>query len=234
MAKQGAFHNHLLGRFRRNRFKEIDRIIRRLLETREVVSILDAGGRAIYWKLLSSDIRLRVRITVLNYGSELIKYDDDIADLQISNVVGDACEMPEFDDGSFDLVHSNSVIEHVGNFRNMARFADEVRRVGIYYYVQTPFFWFPMDPHGLILFLHWLPDPVRIFLLTRFNIGYRNKRSNATFKIKTDYPQALKWIDDTKMIDRALMRHFFPDGRVINERFFLLTKSVTMVRSGDD
>ena len=224
MANNAFWYKPLQEKLRRNRFKQVDRIIRRLLETREIVSILDAGGRAVYWKLLAPDLRSRVKITVLNFQKELKNYDEQYMDLQISNVVGDACEMPEFDDGSFDLVHSNSVIEHVGSYRNMVKFANEVRRVGISYYVQTPFYWFPVDPHYTMPFIHWCSDPVKIFLFTRFKIGEK----------KCNFNQALFRVDGTKIIDRAMMRNFFPDGRGVNERFFLLTKSVAMIRFDDD
>lgn len=222
MANNAFWFKSLQERFRRNRFKRIDGIIRRMLETREVVSILDAGGYAEYWKPLAADIRPRVRITVLNYQKELEKHDVRFADLQVTNVVGDACEMPEFEDGSFDLVHSNSVIEHVGSYRNMARFADEARRVGVFYYIQTPNYWFPFDPHFNALFIHWCPDPLKVFLYTRFKFGHKKP---------CDFSTALYRTDGTKMIDRAMMRRFFPDGHVINERFLLLTKSVIVERT---
>ncbi|WP_255695553.1 methyltransferase domain-containing protein [Rhodohalobacter sp. 614A] len=57
---------------------------------------------------------------------------------QFQYVQGDALDMHMFEDKSFDVVFSNSVIEHVGSFENQRRFADEVRRVGKAYWVQTP------------------------------------------------------------------------------------------------
>jgi SAM-dependent methyltransferase len=62
--------------------------------------------------------------------------------------------------GEFDLVYSSSVIEHVPRARRAA-FAAEVRRVGRGLYVQTPAFSFPIEPHALLPFAHWLPPGLR-------------------------------------------------------------------------
>ena len=68
--------------------------------------------------------------------------------------------MPEFTTGEFDVVFSNSVIEHVGDFDDQRRMADEVRRVGRRFFVQTPNRWFPLEVHTRLPFVHWLPDAV--------------------------------------------------------------------------
>ena len=41
-----------------------------------------------------------------------------------------------FGEREFDVIFSNSVIEHVGQFADQQRMADEVRRVGEGYWVQ--------------------------------------------------------------------------------------------------
>jgi SAM-dependent methyltransferase len=63
-------------------------------------------------------------------------------------------------DGEFDLVYSSSVIEHVPVARRAA-FAAEVNRVGRGLYVQTPAYGFPVEPHSLLPFAHWLPAALR-------------------------------------------------------------------------
>jgi SAM-dependent methyltransferase len=75
-------------------------------------------------------------------------------------VRGDAAAGLPFADGEFDLVYCSSVIEHVPPPRRAA-FAAEVRRVGRGWFVQTPAFSFPIEPHSLLPFAHWLPAALR-------------------------------------------------------------------------
>jgi SAM-dependent methyltransferase len=75
-------------------------------------------------------------------------------------VRADAADGLPFADGEFDLVYCSSVIEHVPPPRRAA-FAAEVRRVGRGWFVQTPAFSFPVEPHALLPFAHWLPAGLR-------------------------------------------------------------------------
>lgn len=75
-------------------------------------------------------------------------------------VQADAAAGLPFADDEFDLVYSSSVIEHVSPQRRDA-FASEVRRVGRGWFVQTPAFSFPIEPHALLPFAHWLPTALR-------------------------------------------------------------------------
>lgn len=75
-------------------------------------------------------------------------------------VQADAADGLPFAEDEFDLVYCNSVIEHVPPSRRAA-FAAELRRVGKGWYVQTPAWSFPIEPHALLPFAHWLPLRVR-------------------------------------------------------------------------
>jgi SAM-dependent methyltransferase len=75
-------------------------------------------------------------------------------------VCADAAAGLPFADGEFDLVYCSSVIEHVPPDRR-GRFAAEIRRVGRGWFVQTPAFSFPVEPHSLLPAAHWLPVPLR-------------------------------------------------------------------------
>ena len=75
-------------------------------------------------------------------------------------VQGDALQLP-FDDGSFDVVFSNAVIEHVGGEDEQRRFVAEALRVGRRAFVTTPNRWFPVEVHTRLPLVHWLPDAAR-------------------------------------------------------------------------
>ena len=75
-------------------------------------------------------------------------------------VQADATRELPFEDGEFDLVYSSSVVEHVTPAARPA-FARELRRVGRGWFVQTPAYSFPIEPHALLPAAHWLPARIR-------------------------------------------------------------------------
>jgi len=75
-------------------------------------------------------------------------------------VLADVLHGLPFEDGEFDLAYCSSVIEHVAPQARPA-FARELRRVARGWYVQTPAFSFPVEPHALLPFAHWLPLRLR-------------------------------------------------------------------------
>ena len=75
-------------------------------------------------------------------------------------VLADATQRLPFEDGAFDLAYTSSVIEHVHPSQRAA-FAAEVKRVARGWFVQTPAFSFPIEPHALLPLAHWLPPTLR-------------------------------------------------------------------------
>jgi hypothetical protein len=59
-----------------------------------------------------------------------------------------------FEDKSFDLVLSNAVIEHVGNYGDQLRFITEHERVGRSWILTTPNRLFPVESHTRALIVH--------------------------------------------------------------------------------
>jgi SAM-dependent methyltransferase len=91
---------------------------------------------------------------------------------QIPYVQGDACDLP-FADGSFDIVFSNAVIEHVGGRERQRRFVSEALRVGRRAFITTPNRLFPIEVHTRLPLVHWLPDALshRLYRATGREIG---------------------------------------------------------------
>jgi SAM-dependent methyltransferase len=77
----------------------------------------------------------------------------------IRYVQGDACALP-FDDGEFDVVFSNAVVEHVGERDRQKLLVSEALRVGRRVFITTPNRWFPIEVHTRLPLVHWLPDRV--------------------------------------------------------------------------
>jgi hypothetical protein len=75
-------------------------------------------------------------------------------------VLADATKRLPFDDRAFDLAYASSVIEHIDPADRPA-FAAEVRRVARGWFVQTPAWSFPIEPHALLPAAHWLPATLR-------------------------------------------------------------------------
>lgn len=183
--------------------------------------ILDVGGTSSYWNILPRQ-KLRdrnVHITLLNIDK--FNVDPSAADV-FESVAGDACDLSQYDSGAFDLVHSNSVIEHVGLWRNMEAMAKEVRRVGKAYYLQTPNFWFPVEPHYIFPFLHWLPMPWRIRIAMSMSLGSW-PRAGSVHTAAVAQQAAI-------LLDRQMLGALFPDAVLSQERFLGLSKSLIAVR----
>lgn len=212
-------------RFRRRRFAIIEGLIRDLLKGREGrIRVLDIGGRRDYWDLLDPELAPRLSVVVLNNEELELETGRRAADdpIETAYEIGDACAMPQYADGSFDLVHSNSVIEHVGSLGRMAEMAAEIRRTGRAYYVQTPYLWFPIEPHYGVPFFHWLPRAARASIGAKRKIGYRTRPRS--------FEMAMGFADHTELIDAPVMRALFPDAEIRREKVALLTKSLIAVR----
>ncbi len=138
-----------------------------------------------------------------------------------AEVVADATQLP-FPDQSFDVVFSNSVIEHVGDKSRQQAFANEVRRVGRAFYVQTPNRWFPFEPHLLTPLIHFLPKLWRRKLLRNFTVwGLMERPTRDTVNA---------FIDSTRLLSASEMEQLFPDSVIRRERLVGLAKSLIALR----
>ena len=132
-------------RFRRARLALLNGLIEQVVQRRDRCRILDIGGTHTFWRTWQDLIDWRVvQITCLNLPGD----GTDPPGNQVRMLHGDARAMPQFADQSFDICFSNSVIEHVGLWPDMAAMAAEIRRIAPAYLVQTPNFWFPVEPHA--------------------------------------------------------------------------------------
>ena len=89
-------------------------------------NILDVGGYPGTWTIFPPYAKSITRLNIhpVNWSTAQSPKHN------ISVTVGDARRMHEVEDNKYDIVFSNSVIEHVGEWKDQQAFAHEVRRVG--------------------------------------------------------------------------------------------------------
>jgi hypothetical protein len=196
---------------RRFRLARMEAFVQRFGVTDDT-TILDVGGVASLWEGLS----VSPRVTILNF-----KKPKKPLPAHIDFVVGDGTRI-QYPDRSFDIAFSNSTIEHLRDWNTQARFALEMRRVGRAYYVQTPNYYFPIEPHYLAPFIHWFAPAIQKRLVryaTPWGWIERPSRANA---------EAM--VEEIRLLRPGEMQQLFPDGRLEREEFLGMTKSLIMYR----
>jgi hypothetical protein len=196
-----AVYRPLLRHFRAKRMRHFQSKFDLKLETQ----VLDVGGHPFNWGLLDQPPQL----TFLNI--HLVKAE------AAHVVVADGCHQP-FRDHQFDVVYSNSVIEHLSCWENQQAFARECRRIGRRYYVQTPNQNFFIEPHYLAPFIHWLPVSIQRRLARHATLwGWLTKPTLA---------QIDERIQELRLLNERELRQLFPDAEIWRERFLGITKSL--------
>lgn len=193
---------------RSRRFRKFEGMVATLARP---LSILDVGGTAAFWELRGWAGRTDVQIVTLNLRIEKSRHAN------IHSESGNATDLSGFAEGSFDVVFSNSVIEHLFTLENQRRMAAEVRRVGKTYWVQTPNYWFPMEPHFHVPGWQWMPLELRVSIIRRQRCGWRGPCS--------DPRAARELVREVRLMTRSELQTIFPGATVSPERFGGLVKS---------
>jgi len=177
--------------------------------------ILDVGGTEEYWESMDFPPDHSFHITLLNLTVLPVKNP-----ACFTSIKGDACDMSAFVDKKFDVVFSNSVIEHLFTKESQIRMAREVRRVGRNYYVQTPNYYFPVEPHWVFPFFQFLPFLVRAMMTRSFDMGH--------YKRAQSWEDAVRRVREVRLLKESEMCELFPDGKVYREILLGLKKSVSL------
>ncbi|MDA1268570.1 MAG: methyltransferase domain-containing protein [Bacteroidetes bacterium] len=199
-------------KFRTRRLQEFEKIFFSRFSNGEKIEILDVGGTAYFWQHSSLLSRPGLCITLLNLHLEETSHP------AVRALQGDATDMQEFEKGSFDLVFSNSVIEHLHTLEQQQKMASEICRVGKSYFIQTPNAYFPIESHYALPFAQYYPKAFLHFILTKTKLSRLTRWSTA---------EASQYQDEIRLLNEKEMKALFPGASLLKEKVFGLTKSIT-------
>jgi len=178
--------------------------------------ICDLGGSRHFWEKLALPVRPE-NITIYNISADEA-HSMSGADGGIPIVIYDGRHIP-VPDKHFDLLVCNSVLEHVPPDQRAA-LAKEMRRVAKAVFCQTPAYSFPLEPHFIMPFVHWLPRQLGYQLIKLSPWRILSRPSAATIR-------SYWW--DTKLLGRRELQALFPEAAISSERVLGLTKSYYVV-----
>jgi hypothetical protein len=174
--------------------------------------VVDIGGTANSWRAAPAR---PLHVTLVNITA--IEAPDDWC----TAVQADASELPDHIAGQqFDLVYSNSVIEHVGGHAPRMRMAQTIASLAPHHWVQTPYRYFPIEPHWLFPGFQFLPVAVRSRISRTWTMGH----------IRSDDASAVADVQGVELLSKTEMRAYFPESELYCERFLGLTKSLVAVK----
>jgi hypothetical protein len=122
-------------------------------------------------------------------------------------LIFDGCRLP-FSDQTFDIVYSNAVLEHLPSREAQRHFANEVRRVGRTWFISTPNYWYPIEPHYHLPFIQFFPT----------NWQHRLARAVG----KQPYPRLC-------LLSASRMKELFPGSRILTCRVTFYPETLVAV-----
>lgn len=180
------------------------------------LKIIDVGGTELFWERMGFAGQDNVGITLLNPIPATANRKG------FHCVIGDGRDMKQFRDNEFDMVFSNSVIEHVASFEDQKRMAAEAMRIAPRLFLQTPNRYFPLEPHFLFPFFQFLPLSIQVRLLMNFNLGWYQKTPEIN--------KAANICRSIRLFSKTELKLLFPGAQIIKEKFYGITKSFIVLR----
>ncbi len=180
--------------------------------------VLDLGGRVSSWNVAPV---APAQVVILNIEDQ----QQESADVSV--ISGDACDPPlGLRSERFDLVFSNSVIEHVGGHAKRVQFVDTVLHFSDRHWIQTPYRYFPLEPHWVFPGMQFLPLSARSAISARWPLGWTQQMDS----VPEGRAAHVGLAAEVELLSRTEMEHYFPDSQLLSERFAGLTKSLIAIK----
>lgn len=175
--------------------------------------VLDLGGWLSSWRAVSGRPADLVSVNLAHQADE--------PDSWGTAVVADACNPPAWLlRESFDLVYSNSLIEHVGGHSRCTALASVAYTAAPHHWVQTPYRYFPVEPHWLFPGLQFLPVRLRAGIAVKWQVGFMSSTPSSC-------------VDDVlsvALLSITEMKQYFPHSEILREPWLGMTRSIVAVR----
>jgi hypothetical protein len=197
-------------RCRQRRNEEFKRRFPDLAEMR----VLDLGGTAHTWRVPGMRAS---SVTIINIDQGVESPDEPWLEM----LHADACA-GSF--GKYDLVFSNSLMEHLGGHARRQQFAEVTQESASSWWIQTPYRYFPIEPHWVFPGFQFLPFRMRLMICQ-----HRNTLNVPACK---DRAEAAELVASTELISATEMRTYFPTSEIWFERIAGAPKSLVAVQSG--
>lgn len=172
-------------------------------------TLLDVGGYPIFWNSRAQFVK---HIDTLNINTNYWNHGNT-PNYKVDTIIGDGCSL-SMADQSYDIGFSNSVIEHVGTWKRQQEFASEICRVAKSIWVQTPAYEFPIEPHYLTPFIHYLPKTIQKRGLRWLTIWGWIQHPNQN--------EIDKMVETTRLLRKSEMKILFPNCEILIERILLV------------
>jgi hypothetical protein len=179
------------------------------------MAVIDLGGRAEAWR------RAPVRPASVHIVNLEVEATDVSAWIRIDRA--DACNLPtRISSGKYDLVFSNSVIEHVGGHSQRQLFAESVHKLADRHWVQTPYRYFPIEPHWLFPGFQFLPLSARAAISRHWPLAHSPSTSRE---------ESIRQAMAVELLSRTEMAFYFPYSRIEAERMLGMVKSLVAIKA---
>jgi hypothetical protein len=191
----------------------------RLFPDIQEMSVVDLGGTVEFWR--RAPVR-PAKVTIINLSEP-----GEPGDPGLIPLLGDACKasrvLEQQDVPSrFDIVVSNSLMEHVGGHAKRLQLAQEVRDLAPFHWVQTPYRYFPVEPHWVFPGMQFLPVVVRTQIALRWPLSHI---------LPPNVDVARREVMWTELLGITEMEAYFPQSVIYRERMLGVVKSIIAVSS---
>jgi len=180
--------------------------------------VVDLGGYLRCWDVAPAR---PAHLTVVNLDGAGAS---ETTDRPAETITADACDLPPaLLSQEFDLVYSNSVIEHVGGHWRREAFARSVHQLAPHYWVQTPCRTFPIEPHWMFPGFQFLPTALQAGISRRWPFGSEDLRGQG-------HAESVGVCLSVELVSATEMSTLFPDAELNRERYLGMTKSLIALR----